>query len=251
MKILSSKIRTFLSSNKESVFCMVSFVVALLIGIFMYCNQLILWSGIVASLLVYWRLPMANIEIDNKKVQFAWACVNFAVFVMVCKLCSLEANDGYPRVSYVVGAFVALFVNGFLYTTLIPKLSYKMKLIDDEWGWEYDYHSNFRKTNRNGSIVSNIIYIGIISLVLFVEVKQKQNYLFEKEPFVIVDAWKKQTNRGKTVYVVETTKGVFEVSPQRYPEIENISSNTRIKVLCKDTYTSNGLNEFYRMEIKN
>ena len=170
---LSSKFEKFWSLYGNFTFCGVAVVAAVLIGVLMYCNQLILWLGIAASLIVYWRLPYANIEIDCKIVRFAWACINFAVFVATCRLCSIESRTiEYPVDTYIVGTMIALFVNTFLYTDIIPRLSYKMRFAD-EYGWDTERG----KTKCNGSLLSIIVY-GIIMITgLFVEMNNPQNII--------------------------------------------------------------------------
>lgn len=206
---LSSKFEKFWGLYGNFVFLAVSVVTAVLVGIFLYCNQLILWLGIAASLIVYWRLPYANIEIDCKIVRFAWACINFAVFVATCRLCSIEPRTiEYPVDTYVVGTMIAFFVNTFLYTDIIPRLSYKMRFAD-EYGWDIERG----KTKCNGSLLSIIVY-GIIMITgLFVEMNNRNNFLFEKEVFVPVISWDKEVLNKSTIYVVETEKGILGISP--------------------------------------
>lgn len=243
---LSSKFEKFWGLYGNFVFLAVSVVTAVLVGIFLYCNQLILWLGIAASLIVYWRLPYANIEIDCKIVRFAWACINFAVFVATCRLCSIEPRTiEYPVDTYVVGTMIALFVNTFLYTDIIPKLSYKMKFTNSEYGWDIEGE----KTKCNGSLLSIIVYGIIMVTITSVEIKNKNDFLFEKEVFIPVISWDKEVLHESTIYVVETEKGILGISPQKHPEIRGIHKGTKIRVLTDGT--ANGLTSFSRIEIKN
>lgn len=242
---LSSKFEKFWGLYGNFTFCGVAVVAAVLIGVLMYCNQLILWFGIAASLIVYWRLPYANIEIDCKIVRFAWACINFAVFVATCRLCSIESRTiEYPVDTYIVGTMVALFVNTLLYTNIIPRLSYKMRFAD-EYGWDIEGE----KTKCNGSLLSIIVYGIIMITVLFVEMNNRNGFLFEKEVFVPVISWDKEVLNKSTIYVVETEKGILGISPQNHPEIRGIHKGTKIRVLTDGTV--NGLTSFSRIEIKN
>lgn len=246
LKSFSSKFEKFWGLYGNFTFCGVAVVAAVLIGVLMYCNQLILWFGIAASLIVYWRLPYANIEIDCKIVRFAWACINFAVFVATCRLCSIESRTiEYPVDTYVVGTMIALFVNTFLYTDIIPKLSYKMKFTNSEYGWDIEG----KKTKCNGSLLSIIVYGIIMVMGLFVEMNNRNDFLFEKEVFVPVISWDKEVLNKSTIYVVETEKGILGISPQKHPEIRGIHKGTKIRVLTDGIV--NGLTSFSRIEIKN
>lgn len=244
-KNLRSKFKKFWSLYGEFIFLSVSVITAVLVGVFMYCNQLILWLGIAASLTVYWRLLHAHIDIDNKIVRFAWACVNFAVFVAICRLCAIESRDiEYPVDTYLVGTVVAFIVNTLLYTDVIPRLSHKMGFAD-EYGWDIEGE----KTKCNGSLLSIIVYGIIMINVLFVEMDKKNDFLFEKEVFIPVISWDKEVLHESTIYVVETEKGILGISPQKHPEIRGIHKGTKIRVLTDGT--ANGLTSFSRIEIKN
>ena len=247
---LISNIKTFLSSHREVVFLCLSIIAALLIGFFLYCNQLILWAAIIVSLTVYWRLPSAYIAIENETVRGAWACINFILFITICNLCSIEPiEEGYTKDTYIIGVLVAMFVNGILYTDIIPKLSYKMKFIDRDYGHTYDEDLEYKETKSNGSFLHIIIYLILLIVVFSAENKQLNDYKFEKEPFVSVQSWDKEIYNRNTVYIVKTEKGIFGISPYEYPEIRYINANTKIKVLKVNK--GNHIKNYSRLEIQN
>lgn len=233
---LSLKFRTFWDAHKEVLFAVIAVIIAVSVGFFMFCNQLILWSGIVTSLIVYWRLLYANIPIESRIVRCAWACISFAMFIAVCRLCSFVPNIlGYSERVYAPATMLAMFINTSLYI-YIPKLSYKMKLIDSDEGWTYEA----KETKFNGSLGSIVTYIVITVMVCAVEHTQQNDFLFEKEPFVAVISWEKEVYNNNAVYVVKTAKGTYAISPYEYPEIRNINPNTKIKVLSGSIF-DNGL----------
>ncbi len=247
---LGSNIKIFLSSHRESVFLSLSIITAVLIGFFMYCNQLILWLAIIASLIVYWRLPHANISINNETVRGAWACINFILFIASCDLCSIKPIDeGYTNETYTFGVLAALLINGFLYTDIIPKLSYKMKFINSDYGYTYDDGFKCKETKSNGSFLHLIIYVILLIIVFSVENKQLNDYKFEKEPFIPVQSWEKEVYMKNTIYVVKTEKGIFGISPITYPESRNINPNTKIKVL--EGNNPDNIMNYFRLEIEN
>lgn len=213
----------------------------------MYCNQLILWLAIATSFTVYSRLAWAYIPIDKEIVRVAWSCINFTLFIASCYLCSIESLvEGYTKDVYSVGILVAMFVNGFLYSYIIPRLSYKMKFIDRDYG-QHTY--KFEQTKSNGSLLHVTIYLLLLVVVFLVENKQLNDYLFEKEPFILVQSWEKENYHGNTIYVVQTEKGTFGISPLEYPEIRNINPNTKIKVL--EGNNPDNIMNYFRLEIQN
>ncbi len=250
LKNWSLKIGKFLSSNKKILLFLVSLVVAVLVGYFMYCNQLILWFSVASSLVLYLRLPFSNVEISDKLVRLFWAFVNFSLIVATCKLFAFEAVDnGYPNPIYDVGALISLFATLILYVKLIPWLSNKIKLINKDHGYEIDICGKERYTKENGPWLSMIISL-ILCLTLNIKsVAEKSDYLFEQESFVKVISWDKETINRTTHYIVKTENGIFAISPYEYPEIRNINSNTKIKVLKRGKW--NGMDNFIHLEIKN
>lgn len=247
---LISNIKTSLSSHREVVFLSLSIIAAVLTGFFMYCNQLTLWLAIVTSLIVYWRLPHANISIDDETVRGAWACINFILFIVACDLCSLKPiEEGYANETYTFGVLVAMIINGFLYTDIIPRLSYKMKFINSDLGYTYDDWPKCKETKSNGSFLHIIIYLFLLTITFSIENKQLTDYEFEKEPFVSVQSWDKEVYMRNTIYIVKTEKGIFGISPIEYPEIRYINANTKIKVLKVNK--GNHIKNYSRLEIQN
>ena len=243
---LSSKIKTFLSSHKEAVFCSLSAILVLLIGYFMHSNWLNLCLGIVISGTVYLRLPYANIEIDNKFIRLGWAFINLALFIFTCKICAFESVKT-GTTTYVFGLFATIFTNTILYM-YIPLLSYKMKLIDNICGWERDWRGNTVETKTNSDFISFMLSIVLATIGLCIEAKHDNDLLFEKEPYVSVYSWDKEIHDRHEVYIVNTVKGSFAISPEKYPEIRDVNSNTKIKILTTGTGSLYG---YYRLEIKN
>jgi hypothetical protein len=243
---LSSKIKTFLSSHKDAVFCALSAVLAFFVGYFMHSNWLNLCLGIVISSTVYLRLLYANIEIENKLIRLGWAFINLALFIFICKICAIE-SDKTGETTYVFGLFASIFTNTILYV-YIPLLSYKMKLIDNVHGWKIDWKGNTVETKTNSDTVSIMLSIILAVIGFCCEVKHDNDLLFDKEPYVSVYSWDKEVHDRHIVYIVSTEKGRFAISPQKYPDIRDINSNTKIKILTTGT---GGLYSYYRLDIKN
>ena len=120
-----------------------------------------------------------------------------------------------------------------------------MKFTNREYGWDMEGE----KTKCNGSLLSIIVYGIIMVTITSVEIKNKNDFLFEKEVFVPVISWDKEVLNKSTIYVVETKKGILGISPQKHPEIRGIHKGTKIRVLTDGT--ANGLTSFSRIEIKN
>ena len=132
-----ANVKNLLFSRRELLFLAFSFITALLVGVFMYCNQLILWLSIATSLTVYWRLPHANIGIDDKILRISWSLVNFALFIAICKLCAFESAYG-EHYCYVFSLLIVLFANTLLYVYVIPWVSFKLKFVELDYGYGFD-----------------------------------------------------------------------------------------------------------------
>ena len=242
-----TNVKNFLFSHRELLFLAFSIIIALLVGIFMHCNQLILWLSFATSLTVYWRLPYANIEIDNKILRISWALVNFALFIAICKLCAFESAYG-EHYCYVFGLLIVFFANTLFYVYVIPWISFKLKFVEDDYGWGFDENLNLIKTKTNGSTFSIMLFIATLLIGFFVDIKKDNDAQFEKEQYVKVYSWDKEVHRRNTVYIVKTSKGTFAISPSKYPEVRDINLNTKIKIL---TTNGSGLYNYSRLEIKN
>ena len=246
-KIENSKIGTFLRENKEMSFCGMSAISAILIGGLMWCNTMIFTMAVISSLVLYWRLPLAFVQICDRMVRLGWAFINFALFVAVCKIGSIEAMCGTVFAgSYVLGGLCVVFISIPLYKTIIPQLSHKMRFIKEEYGWDDDGN----RTKNNGGLGAFALHVLMFFIIVGVFEHKRNNALFAEEKFVDVISWEKEMYSGSTIYIVETEKGTFGIRPQKYPEIRKIHADTKIRVLAKKR-TFSGLTEFVRLEIKN
>ena len=246
-KIKKSDVVNFWKNYGNYTFFGLSLLCAALVVPLMWCNNLIFWLGVIASFIIFLRLElMANIEIEDAFVRGGWAFINLSLFTATFWLCRI----GDIIDLHFIGCFVYIFLGTFLYTDIIPRVSYFLGLNDKNEGYDYDLCGSGEKTKSNGWMLSSIIYVLILGIVCLCEFSKEKDILFEKEPFVQVTKWEKEFHSGNTYYLVYCPKGRFLISLAQYPEIRDINPNTKIKVL-KGGGGLNGTDYFTRLEIKN
>lgn len=87
-----------------------------------------------------------------------------------------------------------------------------------------------------------IIFFGIAFLLFFVlfvtlpfyweiSLGTADEYLFSKMNYIKIDKWEKEIIEGQTHYVIMFGNKTIVVSPLDYPEVRNINSNTKTKIL--------------------
>ncbi len=201
--------------------------------------------GIITAVIIYFRLPYANIGIESKTVRLGWAAIMFAAFYLPSVLLTFEEEITirFP------GMFFSLFICTVLYS-YIPAISYRLMLNDEQEGYSFgDFGRDSRKTRHNGVFFSFFVYGIILCIWGACEIKQKTDILFSQQPYIPVLKWEKEYQHGNTYYVVDCEKGKFMVSPTSYPEIRDINKNSQIRILAP--YSYNGLLQIERLEIKN
>ena len=224
IKKIGSEFVTLWSRFGKYVFCALSVTAAVLITLFGNCDRLILILAIVSSVLVYFRLRFANRAIKSRLVRLSWACIDFLLFITICQLCAIRPtriDASYPDDIHALGLFLVCFANTFLYGD-IPILTQKLRIADVENAKYY------QKGNLCG--LSVLTYLVILAVVFCIENSQLNAYRYERQPFEKVVSWEKEVYRRHTVYFIKTENGSLLVDPYIYPEIRDISTNTRIKV---------------------
>lgn len=210
-----------------TLFCVIAMLVARPLS-----WESILFGGIV-SVLMFFRLKNANLDIECVWIRLAWAAINFGIFVLIMHM--------IPNLA------VALLANVILYSCS-SYLSFLLGLTIVSSG--YTFFGFERETRFNGFILS--LLINTILLGIYVKSIDKMNTdeEFKKTAFVSVISWDKETINGNTYYIVKIPGKIIGINPKRHPEIRYINKNTKIKVLT-DGHKINGLPEIKRLEIKN
>ena len=96
--------------------------------------------------------------------------------------------------------------------------------------------------------MSIIVFIVVLAIGFFVDINKDNDAQFEKEQYVEIYSWDKEVHRNSTVYLVTNPKGTFAIPPSKYPEIRDINSNTKIKILKTN---EGGLYNYSRLNIQN
>lgn len=195
----------------------------------------LLFGGIV-SVLMFFRLKYANLNIESVWIRLAWAAINFGIFVLIMHMIP----------NHIHGLIVALLANIIIYSCS-SYLSFLLGLTDISYGFAFGFEGN---TRFNGFILS--LLINTILLGIYVKSIDEMNTdeEFKKTAFVSVISWDKETINGNTYYIVKIPGKIIGINPKTYPEIRYINKNTKIKVLT-DGHKINGLPEIKRLEIKN
>ena len=230
--------------RREQLFAGTGIAIAAAAVLFGFQSTLFL-IGIITAVIIYFRLPYANIEIESKTVRLGWAAVMFAAFYLPPMLWTLENEI----TMHFPGLFFSLFFCVVLYS-YIPVISYCLKLNDQQEGYSFgDFGRDSEKTRYNGVFFSFLIYGMIFSIWSYCEIEQRTDIQFSQQPYIPVLKWEKEYQRGYTYYVVDCEKGKLMVSPSSYPEIRDLNPNSQIRILAP--YSYNGLLQIERLEIKN
>lgn len=212
-----------------ALFCIIAIFVA-----YPLSWESLLFGGIV-SVLMFFRLKYANLDIESVWIRLAWAAINFGIFVLI-----MHMIPNY-------GLAVALLANIILYSCS-SYLSFLLGLTIENSG--YTFFGFERETRFNGFVLS--LLINTILLGIYVKSIDEMNTdeEFKKTAFVSVISWNNETINGNTYYIVKIPGKIIGINPKTYPEIRYINKNTKIKVLT-DGHKINGLPEIKRLEIKN
>lgn len=198
----------------------------------------------IASVITFFCLAHANVEIENVFVRLGWSLINFSVFV------GLSSTIVFYKDNFLFhfgGILISLFVCPILYS-YIPIISFYLKLNNERHG--HDFHS-YGQTSGNGLFGQFVMYLAIFCCLAFYESGQHDEYLFSKMNYIKIDKWEKEIIEGQTHYVIMFDNKAIVVSPLKYPEVRNINSNTKIKILLHNNVNPNGFLQINMLDIKN
>lgn len=237
MKSMGEKALRFWTAYGKSVFLLLAAIFAGWMGNSTYENILLFWIGIGCEIITFFRLPYAYNEIKNIELRLAWAFIIFGLFTYISSALAVDVHPGFT--CYSLGVLVAAIVctAAYCYCSHINAL---LKL-----------DKNFNLAYAPNGMLGWLIFFGLsFSFFVFTENEALVDLDFKKVEFVGVKKWDKEIYDGNTYYVVTTEDGkVFGVKPSKHPEIRNIHSGTKVKVLIDRTYTV--YNNYSRLEIKN
>lgn len=233
------RIISFAEKYKTVIFSVTGLSAACAASIFFWCGSLIFWLSICAAVIVFFCLKFADVEIESPYVRSGWAGITHAVFLIMTSICPV--TDSFLH----TGVFAAVISCIILYT-LIPKISYGLKLNDVKEGVSL---LDLKDTQYNGFVGMLFLYMIITIIITISETNAKENFDFSQEQYVKVTQWNIENHQGNTYYIISCPKGRFAVSPYKYPEIRDINKNTQVKVLLGPGYE--GLLEVKKLEIKN
>lgn len=234
------RIINFAEKYKTVIFSVTGLLAACAASIFSQCGNLIFWLSICAAVIVFFCLKFADVEINSAYVRSGWAGIIHAVFLITTSV--LSAENSFLH----MGVFPAVISCTTLYT-LIPKISYGLKLNDVKEGISL---LELKDTQYNGFVGMLFLYLIITTVIIISENNAKENFDFSQEQYVKVTQWNIENHQGNTYYIITCPKGKFAVSPYKYPEIRDINENTQVKVLL-DNIPSYGLLSVKKLEIKN
>lgn len=214
-----------------ALFCIIAILVAQ-----PWSWETLIFGGIV-SVLMFFRLKYANLDIESVWIRLAWAAINFGIFVLIMHMIP----------NHILGLAVALLANVILYSCS-SYLSFLLGLTIVSSGCTF---FGFEGETRFNGFMSSLL-INTILLGIYVKSIDEMNTdeEFKKTAFVSVISWDKETINGNTYYIVKIPGKIIGINPKTYPEIRYINKNTKIKVLT-DGHKINGLPEIKRLEIKN
>lgn len=236
----------FWQNYGKLVFCGLCLICLALVLTFYPCGNFILFIGCFAAVITYYRLQNCNIIIKSSAVRIGWAMLQMAVFLFFSSIVIFE-KDGF--VYHLFGVVIGS-VTGTMVYSCSSIVSYYLKLNDIKDSTDNSYLSSNEVTRFNGVFGWLVTYTIVISVIGITEQDDYDNYLFQKAEYVKVISWDKEIKNGNTVYIVNTAKGRFAISPYTYPKIRDINPNTEIKVLCYNVYGDDCPN-VKKLEIKN
>lgn len=244
LSLLIKKFSEFWSRFGKYVFAAMGLLFAVVAGICCWSTGLIFALGLIASLIVFFCFLYANVPIETVSVRLGWAMISLAVFLTTTSL--LTYNKIIPL--HYFGLFAAVFVQSLLYSS-IPLISYKLKLNDQKEGTSF---FSLKTTNSNGMFGQFCLYMLILVIVGSHEKSELDDIKFEQEIFIPITKWEKEMHNGSTFYIISCPKGKFAISPLKYPEIRDINSQTKVKILVDEYgYVQEGLLNIKKIEIKN
>lgn len=230
---LKEKGRKFWRAYGRYVFCGLSLVIAVVVGIFMFCNWCVFWLSLAVSATLLIRLPLSNAKIEDNFINVGWSSINFALYTASCYFCCIHtAVIDY----YTLGIVVAIIPCSLIYH-YAPRLS--------------NYMGNVKYYGHNDTELGFVIFLVATIINSCIEIKFRNDKLFEQEPYVKVLNWHTEIYQGYTTYVVSTPKGTIGIQPCNYPQIREINPNTRIRVLLEGGTHPLGTANYCRLEIKN
>lgn len=100
-------------------------------------------------------------------------------------------------------------------------------------------------------IYESVMYFIIFCWLSFHEINQYDEYIFSKTNYIKIDKWEKEIIDGQTHYVIMFGNKTIVVSPLDYPEVRNINSNTKIKILPRNNVNLRGFLQINMLDIKN
>lgn len=201
----------------------------------------------IASAIVVWRLPYANIPIKDKCVCVAWGFINYSVFMAIVSLLVFD-RSGFS--SYSIGMVTQIFVGTFLYAS-IPSTSHFLKLNEEKEGYDF-FSFSYKKTTGNGFFGSVCMYLALTIIFTYNENNRHDDYLFSKTEYTKILGWEKEIINSNTYYIVDLPgKKRLAIKPCEYPKIRDINDHTKIRVLIE--YNASSRDLFYpkKLEIKN
>lgn len=237
---IGCKIISFLKKYKTVIFSVTGLLTACFASLFFWCGNLIFWLSICAAAIVSVCLKFANVEIDSTFVRIGWGGIIHAVFLITTSVFSSENSFLH------FGILPAVILCTALYT-IIPKISYSLKLNDEQEGISF---LDLEDKQYNGFVGMFFLYLIIATIITVSESNAKEHFDFSQEKFVKVTKWDIENHRGNTYYIITCPKGKFAVSPYEHPEIRDINENTQVKILSENV-SGHGLLYVKKLEIKN
>lgn len=237
---------SFWQNYGKLVFCGLCLICLALVLTYCPNGNFILFIGCLTAVITYYRLQDCNVSIKSSTVRFGWAVLQMTVLLFFTSVVTLE-KDGFE--DHLLG-FIIGSVAGTIIYSCSSIVSYYLKLNDEKNGKDNSYINTKERTRFNGAFGWFVTYGIMTFFVCVTEGKNYDNHLFQKTEYVKVISWDKEIKNGNTVYIVNTAKGRFAISPYIFPKIRDINPNTEIKVLCYNTYRDDCPN-VKRLEIKN
>ena len=208
-------------SSRRKMFGIIG--VCLIIPALVFCdyNKMVLSMAIMSSTILFFRLPYANLPVENRWIRLGWAGIEFSAILLICSLLYIYSFKGAKI--YMVAIVTYMFIGMLFYAYFIPWFTKKFDLDENVRTNKWLY------SDGNGTLGYFLLWV----FFLFVEmyIYRKDNYIYFNNVdygCASVKLCVATNYEDEDKCITETSQGNFSILSDEYTQIVKINHNTKI-----------------------